>query len=152
MFLRRSLLAAAVVLVGMAAHAQTATRADAEGMVKKAIAFAKANGNDKAFAEINNPQGRFIKGELYVFVYDLKGKVLAHGSNPKMIGKDLIMAVDADSKFYVQERVAIVKKSGKGWQDYKFPHPETKKIEAKQAYLEGYNDLIFGCGIYASTK
>jgi len=124
------------------------TAAEAEKMVKKAIAFYKAKGKDAAFAEINNTKGQFTDRDLYVFVYDLSGKCVAHGQNLKMIGKELIDMKDADGKAFVKERVEIAKTKGSGWQEYKFTDPLTKKIEDKRAYIERHGDLIFGCGIY----
>jgi len=117
-------------------------------MVKKAIAYTKANGVEKGLAEISKPGGSFTKGELYVFVYDLNGVVKAHGQNPKLVGKEMIQAKDPDGVLYVKERIALVKAKGKGWQDYKFSNPVSKKIEAKAAYIELHEGLIFGCGIY----
>jgi hypothetical protein len=80
---------AVLVMFGLAgndfAAAKRGTAAEAEKMVKKAIAMAKAKGNDAAFAEINNKNGQFTDRDLYVFVYDMGGKVAAHGLNPKMI-------------------------------------------------------------------
>jgi len=122
--------------------------AEAEAMVKKAIASLKANGKEATFAEINNPKGRFVDRDLYVFVYDMKGKCVAHGQNPKMIGKDLIEMKDSDGKYFVKERIELVKTKGSGWQDYKFTDPLTKKIEHKRAYIARYDDLVVGCGIY----
>jgi len=124
------------------------TAAEAEAMVKKAIAMAKAKGNEATFAEINNTKGQFTDRDLYVFVYDMNGKVMAHGQNLKMIGKELIDMKDADGKEFVKERIEIAKTKGSGWQDYKFTDPLTKQIEPKRAYIERYGDLIFGSGIY----
>jgi cytochrome c len=124
------------------------TAAEAEAMVKKAIAMAKAKGLDAAFAEINNPKGQFTDRDLYVFVYDMNGKVMAHGQNLNMIGKVLMDVKDADGKAFVKERIEIAKTKGSGWQDYKFSDPLTKRIEYKRAYVERYEDLIFGSGIY----
>ena len=143
---------AVLVMFGFAGNGFAAgkrgTAAEAEAMVKKAIAMAKAKGNDAAFAEINNPKGQFTDRDLYVFVYDMSGKVMAHGLNLKMIGKELIDMKDADGKEFVKERVEIAKTKGSGWQDYKFTDPLTKRIEHKRAYIERHGDLIFGCGIY----
>jgi len=143
---------AVLVMFGFAgsgfAAAKRGTAAEAEAMVKKAIAMAKAKGNDAVFAEINNKNGQFTDRDLYVFVYDMGGKVAAHGLNPKMIGKELIDMKDADGKEFVKERVEIAKTKGSGWQDYKFTDPITKMIEHKRAYVERHGDLIFGCGIY----
>jgi len=124
------------------------TPAQAEAMVKKAAAYIKANGKDKAFAEISNPKGRFVDRDLYVFVYDLNGKCVANGFSQKMIGKDLIELKDPDGKFYVKERLEIGKTKGKGWQDYKFANPLSKKVESKTAYIEKIDDVVVGCGAY----
>lgn len=143
-----------VILCGLAGYvsgaekAKHGTAAEAEALVKKAIAFIKSSGKEAAFAEINNPKGRFADRDLYVFVYDMNGKCVAHGQNLKMIGKDLIDMKDADGKSFVKERIEIAKTRGSGWQDYKFTDPLTKKIERKRAYIERYEDLIVGCGIY----
>jgi len=128
--------------------AEKGTKAEAEAMVKKAIAFMKANGRDKGFAEVNDPKGQFKDRDLYIFVYDLNGKCVAHGANQKMIGVDLLAMKDPDGKEYVKERVEIAKTKGKGWQDYKFPNPISKKIEQKTAYIERLDELIIGCGVY----
>ncbi|CAN7692236.1 cache domain-containing protein [Pseudoduganella sp. LjRoot289] len=128
--------------------AERGTADEAMAMAKKAIAYLKANGREKAFAEINNHAGQFVDRDLYVVVYDLNGKNLAHGQNPRMIGKDLIDIRDADGKSYMRERVELIKTKGKGWQDYKFLDPLTKKIEPKSMYVEKVDDLIVGCGIY----
>ena len=145
----RIIFCVAVMFVLMIGYGHAAgTPAEAEAMVKKAIAFYKANGQDKAFAEITNTKGQFVKDDLYVFVYDIKGKCVAHGFNQKMVGKDLIDLKDAEGKFFVKERVEIVKTKGKGWQDYMFTNPTTKKLEHKTAYVEKMDDFIFGCGAY----
>jgi signal transduction histidine kinase len=124
------------------------TAAEAEAMVKKAISYYKANGKDKAFTEISDRKGQFVKDDLYVFVYDLNGKCVAHGFNQKMVGKDFIEVKDSDGRFYVKDRIELAKSKGKGWQDYKFTNPLTKKIENKTAYIEKADDYIFGCGAY----
>ena len=138
-----------VLIAGnIAFAAQFGTAPEAEALVKKAIQLIKTDGKEKAFAEINNPQGKFVDRDLYIFVYDLNGKCVAHGFNKKMIGKDLFEMKDSDGKYFVKERVEIAKTKGKGWQDYKFTDPITKKIEPKTAYVERIEDLIVGCGIY----
>jgi cytochrome c len=124
------------------------TKEEASANVKKAIEYYKANGKEKAFKEISNPKGMFVKGDLYIFVYDLNGNCVAHGFNAKMIGKSLIDAKDPDGKLYVKERVTIAKTKGSGWQNYKFTNPTTYKIEKKSAYVEKIDNYVFGCGAY----
>ncbi len=142
------LLLALAGIVSGSEKAKHGTAAEAEALVKKAVASMKTNGKDTTFAEINNPKGKFTDRDLYIFVYDIKGKCVAHGQNPKMIGKELIEMKDADGKYFVKERVEIAKSKGSGWQDYKFTDPLSKKIEHKRAYVERFGDFIVGAGIY----
>lgn len=129
-----------------AGQAMADGKAAAEKQVKDAIAYAKANGKDKAIAEIN--KGMFRDGELYVTVYDLTGKCLAHPVKAAQVGQNLIDTKDADGVAFVAERVKIVKENKAGWQKYKFMNPVTKKIEPKEVYNEGFEDLIFSAGAY----
>jgi cytochrome c len=63
---RGFLLAALLVVVpGAALAAQGATKDEAVAMVKKAVAAIKTEGADKAYAEISDPRGPFVDGDLY---------------------------------------------------------------------------------------
>lgn len=138
-----------VLIVGRTTFAaEFGTATEAEALVKKAIQLIKADGREKAFAEINNKKGKFVDRDLYVFVYDISGKCVAHGFNQKMIGKELAEMKDPDGKFFVKERIEIAKTKGSGWQDYKFTDPITKQLERKSAYVERVENLIVGCGVY----
>jgi signal transduction histidine kinase len=119
-------------------------------LVNKAIEYYKSNGKDKAFAEISVPKGQFTKenGELYVFVYDMTGTVVAHGQNPQEIGLNKLQAKDKNGKFYVRERIDLAKTKGEGWQDYMFKEPKTGKSAPKTSYIKKVDDYIFGCGVY----
>ena len=57
--------------------------------MKKGIEFYKANGKDKALAAFNDPKGQFVKDDLYIFVLDLNGKMLAH-TKADLVGKDFM--------------------------------------------------------------
>lgn len=138
----------AVGVAGVSFAAEIATAKEAEAMVKKAAAYIKANGREKGFAEINNPKGKFTSKDLYITVYDLNGKCLAHGQNSKMIGKDLIELKDADGKRFIKERMEVARSKGKGWQDYKHTNPLTKAIDEKSTYFEKHDDLVIAGGIY----
>ncbi len=130
------------------ASGAVASQKDAKALVEKAAAFAKASGKDAALKEINLTKGQFDKGELYVFAYDMSGKIIAHPKNPKLIGKDLINVPDPDGKLFRKEIVDVAKTKGSGWVDYKYTNPETKKIEAKTTYVVKVGDMILCCGTY----
>jgi signal transduction histidine kinase len=142
--------AALVIGLGMPALATggQATKDEAVAMVNKAVSFIKSEGIEKAYAEIDNRQGQFVDRDLYIVVYGMDGKVLAHGANAKLIGRDMIDAQDVDGVYYVKDRVAMAAKSANFWQDYKFVNPTTKKIQPKQMYCEKLEATIVCGGIY----
>jgi len=128
--------------------AEFGTAAEAEAMVKKAVQLIKTEGKEKAFAAFCDPKGKFVDRDLYITVYDFNGNCLAHGANPKMIGKNFMDVKDPDGVPWMKERVEIAKTKGKGWQEYKFANPVSKKIEPKAMYVERFEDIIVACGIY----
>jgi cytochrome c len=142
------ILAVSLTLAAGAVHAGNATAEEATAMVKKGVAFIKAEGTEKGYAEISNKQGRFIDRDLYLVVYGLDGTVLAHGANDKMIGKNLIDLQDIDGKAFVKERVELARTKTTFWQDYKFTDPVTKKIEPKSTYCERLDASVVCGGIY----
>ena len=144
-------------LLGMIAMAPLATAvlanehgtpAEAEALVRKAVASIKANGPDKTFDEVTN--GKSLKDrEMYVFIYDLNGKCLAHGANPKLVGKDLIGMKDPDGKPLIKMLVDVAKDKGKGWTDtVKFRNPVTDKIQTRVNYIERVGDIAVGSGVF----
>lgn len=130
--------------------AERGTADEASALVKKAVAYLKANGKEKAFAEFNNPKGQFADRDLYIFVYDMQGTNLAigNGNAAKMAGKSLIDMRDADGKYIIKGFIETVNAKGKGWVDYKWPNPVTKAVEQKSSYVEKVDDMIVGSGIY----
>ncbi|MHC1790270.1 cache domain-containing protein [Solidesulfovibrio sp.] len=124
------------------------TEEEAVAMVQKAVAAIETDGRQKAFAAINTPGGPFHDRDLYVVVYDLQGKCLAHGVNAYQIGKSMLEFRDPDGKFFVKERLALAQTRNSFWQDYKFLNPMTKRIEPKSMYMERVDDILVGCGVY----
>lgn len=149
----RLLAAVAVVALtaGTASAQDKATAAEAEAMVKKAVAFLKQNGPEKAYPAFQDRKGQFVDRDLYVVVYSLDGKCLSHGANEKMIGKDFSEAQDVDGKYYIKERMAMGKAKQTFWQDYKFTNPVTKKIEPKSMYCEKADDKLVCGGVYKAS-
>ena len=153
--MRHSLITASVIatLLGSTAFVASAkdgnaTAAEATAMVKKGVAFIKASGKEKGYAEISTKGGQFNDRDLYLTVYGLDGTVRAHGANEKMIGKNLIDLKDVDGKPFVKERMELANSKGTFWQDYKFTNPVSKKIEPKSMYCEKVDDTVVCGGVY----
>jgi cytochrome c len=142
---------AALILATLAVHAQDkmqyATTAEAEALVKKAVAYYQKNGKDKAIAEFEKNPGPFVDRDLYVTMYDLKGNCLSH-INPKMVGKNMMDLRDANGKYHIKERMESAAKGNSGWQDFTFFNPQTKKVEPKRMYWEKHDNLVFAAGAY----
>lgn len=141
------LLGTLVLSLAGGAHA-TDEKALAKTFVEDAAAFLGTAGKEKGLAELNRKDGKFVKGELYVFAYDLNGTMAAHPVNPKLVGKNLLEVPDVDGKLFRKEIVETAKKSGSGWVDYKYKNPTDGKIEAKTTYVKKAGDLVLCCGVY----
>ena len=122
--------------------------AEAEAMVKRAVAYIKTNGQEKAAEEFTNGKS-FKDRDLYISYYEMSGKVLGHGANPKLVGKNLLGLKDPDGKLFIQMIVDLAKTKGKGWTDsYKFRNPLTDKVSEKVTYIERVGDTWVGVGVY----
>ena len=99
-------------------------------------------------AEINAFSPEFRDKDIYVNIMDMNGVELAHGANKKMQGMNLMDLKDKDGKFYIRERLEMIKAKGKGWQDYYFVNPTNKEIELKSMYFEKFEDVAVCAGIY----
>jgi len=126
-----------------------ASREEAVAMVKKAIAQFKRDGAEKTYAAIMDAKGPYRDRDLYVWVSDLKtGFTVAHGINPRLLGKDLTGIRDADGQAFVLNLQKLARLGKPGWVNYKWPNPTTNVIEAKTTYFEPWADLAFCAGVY----
>ena len=149
-----------LTLTSGAARAATAkpeqgSREEAKAMTEKVAVWMKKYGKERTLAEINRAAtekaGEFIDRDLYIFAYDFKGVVLAHGQNQKMLGKNLFDLQDADGRYLIQGLIQTAKK-GSGWYYYKWANPLTKLVDAKEAYVLKIDDgLWVGCGVYGKN-
>lgn len=148
----RSVMNVTLIILGIF-YAVNAFAADDEkkvavAMVGDAVKMMKTAGKAKTLAAISDPQGVFVKGELYVFAYDFNGVIVAHPKNPKLVGKNMLEVPDVDGKFFRKDIVALAKKKETGWVDYKYKNPESGKIEHKTTYVTGADDIAICCGAY----
>ena len=139
-------------LVALPLAAQT--RDQAKAFVKQAVDFAKKNPKEKFLEEVSGVKGQFHfnKGQnfdLYIFVYDQEGKVLAHGARRELVGQVRWTAKDPDGKPWIQDWTKLVKEKGSGWIEYKELNPaQNNKVMRKASFVELHNGMIIGAGIY----
>lgn len=131
------------------AHADAPpTKDEVVAVVKKAVDFYKANGRDKALAELNNKDGQFAKGEDYVDVHDTSGVCVAHPVSPGIVGLNRMDQADPGGKQFIKEIVEAAKTKPNGWITYQRKNPVSGKIEKKLAYWQVQDGLIFKAGTY----
>jgi cytochrome c len=129
--------------------AERATKEEAVAMVKKAVAFYKSNGREKALVAFSDQQGQFKDRELFLVVLDPKGLVVAHTALKKMIGANILEMKDMNGVAMVKSFYKAVEKSNSGWSDeYVFINPSTQQMEPKKTYVEKVDDLLIACGYH----
>ncbi|MES2258662.1 MAG: cache domain-containing protein [Pseudomonadota bacterium] len=142
-----SFLAAALFCLGAGA-AEHGTPEEAIALINKTATYLVDEGPEKTFFEISNPKGRFIYRDLYVSIYDLHGKVLAHGATPRLTGVNESDYRDSDDKYYVREILDRAAKGQTGPVDYKSLHPQSKQMQVKSAYFRQVGIYVITCGTY----
>jgi cytochrome c len=129
--------------------ATTHTPEEVQALVERAAAHIRAVGPVQAFADISRPDGGFVDGDLYVVCNSADGTVLAHGGNPKLLGKNLAGVRDAEGKQPILEVVHLGLAQGQGWLDYLWPNPEVGRVQRKMTYVLRIDDrTVCGSGYY----
>jgi signal transduction histidine kinase len=121
---------------------------DAKRWVEKAAAFYRTSGKRIALAEYTNPSGQFVQDEMYIYVLNPRGTMLAHGVNERFVGEDFSELKDADGKSFIREILDAANSEGSGWVTYKWYNPVTKEVWPKTTYFRKVDDIIICSGVY----
>ena len=139
----------AAVLFSLAVQAnEHGNAADALALVDKTAAYLVEQGPAKTFFEASNPKGRFIQRDLYIVIYDKRGKVMAHGAIPRLVGLNVYDYRDEEDKYFVREILDKASKGQRGPVDYKWVHPLTRQMQAKSAWFRQVGQYVITCGTY----
>lgn len=123
-------------VIGVTHIAQAATLEEAKALGIKAAAFVKENGEEKGAAELNNPNGQFSRGPLYVTLHDFNAT--------RVQAKDSITG-----RYFHQDMIEIAKTKGCGWVEYSWTNNATMKVQKKKVWVQRVEDmdLFTVCGI-----
>ena len=132
-----------------AGEATDARYANLTRFVKGAAAYAKEHGKEAALREFNNPNGTFIKGDLYVFAYDMNGTTIALPYQQGLLGTDRTGISDSNGVKFI-DRLIEVARDGGGSLYYIYPNPEDNyREEFKLSYVMPVdNEWFVGSGVY----
>ena len=119
-------------------------------MMAEAIKHTKQVGLTKALDRLHQRQGELGFQGLVVSAIDSKGNSLAHGFNPKQVGRNLWELKDPNGVLLVQDLVKTGSEKGEGWVSYQWPDPLTKKMADKSSLVRRVPgaDAFLIIGIY----
>lgn len=120
-----------------------------ERLVDEAVNTFYSQGPVKTWSDISNPFGSYVKGDIYVFAYDMNGVSVAHGDNPTLVGQNLIDMKSEDGKYIVRDILEAARSEKKqGWTEYNW------KGAYKISFIRGVTDpdtgksYAIGAGYY----
>lgn len=129
------------------ADAYGADSEHAKALLVKAVAEYKAKG-DAALAEFSR-QGAYVDGDLYIYVVDTAGVMLASGGpSVSLVGKPVIGFLDDDLKAMFQKAIsqpddAVVRSAEYRWWNW-----QHAKVERKRVFYQRVSDRIISVGYY----
>ncbi|SHI82297.1 Cache domain [Malonomonas rubra DSM 5091] len=135
------------------ADGHTATVAECIEMSKKA-AEAILKDQDAALADISRKDGPFVWKDSYVFVMDLKGKMLAHPMKPGLMKMDSLLSTPdknpTEPKMLFVDLVVTAGTAGEGWVEYMWPKPGSTEPSIKETYVYRVpgTSMFTAAGIY----
>jgi hypothetical protein len=123
------------------------TAKDAQTMVERAIIVFDDEGAANAFAEFNAGPPPFRNRDLYIFVIDGDGLLVANAQHPDLVGQNLMDMKDANDVPLIRRMVEQATENGV-WVDYLFEDPLTGQSAPKSSWVVRHGGYVFGCGIY----
>jgi signal transduction histidine kinase len=123
-------------------------------LVKDAAALIEREG-EKAFPLFRKKDSKWFQGDMYLFVYDLKGKNVVHPVQPEFEGQNLIDLEDINGKPVIRLIIDKVTRHDKpsGWVHYMWIRPEEIFPMWKSSYVlktrtPSGKEYVVGSGLY----
>lgn len=126
--------------------------AKAKALVEQGVIMAVTKGEEPTLKAIQNVNGPFIDGDLYLFAGPLdRVTMTAHPYKPQIVNTDLSTFNDGHGNFLFFDFAKIAIEDGAGWTEYWWPKPGKKELSHKRTYVMKVpgQDMYIGCGYYA---
>jgi uncharacterized protein len=132
---------------------QFGTREQAIAMVHRSQEMFKKLGPEGTFQAVRHKAPGTIDRDLYVYILDMNGVVMANGAIPTMTpGTNLYNVRDQNGKYFVREKLELCKANRPGWVDFRFLNPQTQTIDDKSSYVERMGDYCVAVGVYQNEQ
>lgn len=138
-----------IFLILSSIHLFASNEDKVKDLINQGIKLCEEKGIESCLSSFNDNNGDFVKGSLYIFAINYEGETLAHGGNPKIVGKNLYKMKAPDGTMIFQEFINISKTKGEGWIDYMWSNPKTQKKSYKRSFIKKIGDnILIGSGYY----
>jgi cytochrome c len=107
-----------------------------EALVTKAAALIEEGGETTAFTEFRKKGSEWLRGDTYLYAYDLNGNVLLNAAFPQREGTNIAGQKDAKGKRFQDAILQIGATKGSGWVSYMFPKPGQTEPSEKWAFVK----------------
>ena len=121
---------------------------DVLDLVGRAIALVEQRGAEAAFRRIMERGGGFVRGDLYVFVLDAEGRIVANGAAPESVGSNALAARDQNGRYFVRDILRRAYSVGDGWISYRWYSPCNGQWLDKQVYFKRSGRYVVCAGFY----
>jgi polar amino acid transport system substrate-binding protein len=121
--------------------------------VDEAREYALKNGREMALKAFNDPEGEFVRGEMYIFAHDVSGNLLSLPFRQDLLGQNRLDAKDPNGITIARDNIEIAR-NGSGWTYYLYPNPrENNSQMLKLSYSTVVDDnWTLGAGIYVNSS
>lgn len=122
--------------------------AQARLLLDAAVAHYQQEG-ERALAEFSR-QGRFVQGDLYVYVVNANGIMLASGGPSVMlVGRDVFSHLDSEMSERFARAITSAEEGVTYESEYSWLNWNTSgSPQSKQVFYQRYGDKIFAVGVY----
>ena len=129
--------------------ANDSARLELVSFLEEARNYTLNNGKEEGFKAFSDPNGEFVRGDMYIFAYDFNGTLLAHPYLHNLIGRNNLDLVDPNGVHFIKNLIEVAK-SGQGFAYNVYPNPnKANQTELKLLYVLKVDDnLWIGSGIY----
>jgi len=123
--------------------------AELETFVNTGIKYINEHGEEAAFKEFDNPEGKFVHGKSHLFVITYDGLMIVDaGSLKQFTGKNIYDLKDEFGTPFVRMYIEI-SKAGGGIAGHYWLNPYTHTIQYKINYIKPFGkDKLIGAGFY----
>ena len=123
---------------------------ECQTLVESCVAMFKEKGKTAALNAVDDRNGPFVKGDLYVFAIGMDNVILAHPHDKSIKRMSMSNVKDVNGKRFSENFREVATSPGSGWVDYTWAKPGEQEALPKRSYIMRVpgEDLYIGVGYY----